>query len=316
MSSNYQSISSNYQSIDSEENVKSVSTNHEYGVKISHIQATLLSILFFILLALVGYMSYHLSSGNGCLGPPYLYISHHDSHNLLKYTRDGCPLSPNVLWFGGSVQNAPGSIRSMVIHPYEGIKDALFVANAGDYDGDNGRVLVFDTCADLNGMRSYIKTLVDLSTTSGAQHTYSLTFDNHNNLYASFQHTDAVLKFENSTYTSLPSIHPYWYNDLDSKGKDDDESDDNTLNSKKKDKESSASISRNKKNYDTITDDNMAIDDSTSNSKNDDSSRYIIPEHGRRNYTFNSRPYNGTFVQFGYPGTHDIATQGIRAIAW
>ena len=209
-----------YQSIGEpvEEDAHEPATHHSYGFKINLPQAILLSILFLFLLCFAGYVSMELvGSETGCLGPPFLYISHHDSHNVLKYTRDGCPISPNVLWFGSAVGSAVGSIRSMVVHPYLGIKDALYITNAGEYEDERGRVLVFDTCAEVNSMRPFIKTLVDIGSSPGAQHTYSMTFDNHNNLYASYQHTDAVLYYSNTTYKSLPSVRHVWYNDVYSK---------------------------------------------------------------------------------------------------
>jgi hypothetical protein len=39
------------------------------------------------------------------------------------------------------------------------------------------------------------------------------------------------------------------------------------------------------------------------------------PEY-RRNYTFQDNYYKGTFVQFGWPGVHDTATQGVRGVLW
>jgi hypothetical protein len=175
--------------------------HHNYGFKINFIQAFLLSVLFMFLLCFAGYVSYMLAdSSKGCLGAPYLYISYHGGSNILKYTRNGCPLSPNVLWYGSASGKAVGSIRSMIIHPYGAIKNALFLGNAGENEDDRGRVLVFDNCNSVNGMRNYVKTLVNVDSTPGAQHTYSLTFDARQNLYASFQHTDAILRFTNNTF--------------------------------------------------------------------------------------------------------------------
>lgn len=194
-------------------------TNHKYGFKINLPQAIFLLILFIFLLCFATYVSLELagSGTSGCLGPPYLYISYHESHNIMKYTRDGCPLSPNVLWFGSAIGSTVGSIRGMVNHPYGTIKDAFFIANAGENEDDVGRVLVFDSCAEVNGMRPYLKTLVDIRSSPGAQHTYSLAFDSHNNMYVSYQHTDVVLRYSNTTYKPLPSVPPVWYNDLYSK---------------------------------------------------------------------------------------------------
>jgi hypothetical protein len=71
--------------------------------------------------------------------------------------------------FGSAVGAEVGSIRSMNIHPYNTIKNALWVTNAGENEDDVGRILVFDTCAEVNGMRSYLKTLVNVKTNPGAQ---------------------------------------------------------------------------------------------------------------------------------------------------
>jgi hypothetical protein len=184
------------------------STHQNYGFKINLPQAIFLLILFLFLLCFATYVSLELA-GSGtadCLGPPYLYISYHESHNIMKYTRDGCPLSPNVLWFGGAIGSTVGSIRGMVNHPY-----------GGENEDETGRVLVFDSCAEVNGMRPYLKTLVDVRTSPGAQHTYSLAFDSRNNMYVSYQHTDVVLRYSNATFRPLPSVSPVWYNDLYSK---------------------------------------------------------------------------------------------------
>lgn len=205
-------------SVDEESDRNEPATHRSYGFKVNLPQAILLSILFLFLLCFAGYVSFELANtDSGCLGPPFLYISHHDSHNVLKYTRDGCPLSPNILWFGTAVGSKVGSIRSMVTHPYGGIKDALYITNAGEYEDETGRVLVFDTCVEVNGMRPYLKTLVDVRASPGAQHTYSLTFDGHNNMYVSFQHTDVVLYYSNTTYNSMPTVAPVWYDDIYSK---------------------------------------------------------------------------------------------------
>ena len=214
-------ILTRYQSLEIGEQAERLepSTHLNYGFKINLPQAIFLLILFLFLLCFATYVSLELAGSGtaGCLGPPYLYISYHESHNIMKYTRDGCPLSPNVLWFGGAIGSTVGSIRGMVNHPYGGVKDAFYVANAGENEDETGRVLVFDSCAEVNGMRPYLKTLVDVRTSPGAQHTYSLAFDSRNNMYVSYQHTDVVLRYSNATFRPLPSVSPVWYNDLYSK---------------------------------------------------------------------------------------------------
>ena len=98
-------------------------------------------LLFFVgMLAVAGYISFAIAgTDNGCLGKPYLYITHHDSHTVLKFTRDGCALSPNILWYGTSARSngpIPSSFRGISIHPFNGVKDALYVANAGESSDD------------------------------------------------------------------------------------------------------------------------------------------------------------------------------------
>lgn len=218
--------SQRYQSLEAGDEVEKVeaATHHNYGLKLSLIQALLLGLSFVILLCIAAFVSLKLANANsGCLGAPYLYISHHDGQNVLKYTRDGCPLSPTVLWFGRTVDTIPTAIRGLMIHPYKAVKNALFVSNAGTAEKDYGRIYVFDTCSGLIGMRPYIKTLVDERFVTGAQHAYSIAFDRDGDMYASFQTTDAVLRFSNTSYRPIeaPLLLP-WFDDLYGKdGKDD-----------------------------------------------------------------------------------------------
>lgn len=209
-----------YQSLEvGDENGKvEAATHHKYGLKISLSQALLIALVFVLLLCFTAYASFALvDNQSSCLGAPYLYISHHDNYNVQKYTRDGCPLSTNILWLGRTSDPAPSSIRSLAIHSYKGVKNALFVANAGS-GTDFGRILVFDNCADLNGMRPFIKTLVDGRIVAGAQHTCSISFDRKGDMYASFQNTDAVLRFSNSTYQPKSSAYQLpWFDDMYSK---------------------------------------------------------------------------------------------------
>ena len=212
-----------YQNLQLEESKENTepATHHRYGFKINSCHALLMMVVVLFLLVLAWFISnLVVKAKSDCLGAPYLYISHLDSRNIFKYTRDGCPLSQNVLWFGGSDLSAPGAIRSMTIHPYNGDSDALYVANSGGENIDHGRILVFSTCAGLSGRRSYLKTLVDVRTVHGARHTGSIAFDGHGYMYASFQHTDLVLRFSDATFlpASLPSLS--WYNDLYNKDSD------------------------------------------------------------------------------------------------
>ena len=190
-------------------------THHNFGFKVDRRLTIIMAAVLFLLFVTTGYLSNFLATvQSDCLGPPYLYISHQDSHNILKYSRDGCPLSKNVLWFGNTADPAPVSIRSMAVRRYGEVKGALYIANAGRDLSDSGRILVFDNCAGLNNKRSYLKTLVDVRDVPGARHTYSLAFDGHGDVYASFQHTDAVLRFRGSTYEPVSPYTLPWFDDL------------------------------------------------------------------------------------------------------
>ncbi|RYG97435.1 hypothetical protein EON65_52880 [archaeon] len=58
------------------------------------------------------------SQSISCLGAPYLYVTHKDSRNVVKFSRDGCLLHEKVLW---GVSNAHSRLRSMVLGTYKGI---------------------------------------------------------------------------------------------------------------------------------------------------------------------------------------------------
>ena len=114
-------------------------------------------LLFFVgMFSVAGYISFAIAgTDNGCLGKPYLYITHHDSHTVLKFTRDGCALSPNILWYGTSARSngpIPSSFRGISIHPFNGVKDALYVANAGESSDDRLRESPF--CSTLKSIPS------------------------------------------------------------------------------------------------------------------------------------------------------------------
>ena len=84
-------------------------THHNFGFKVDRRLTIIMAAVLFLLFVTTGYLSNFLVTvQSDCLGPPYLYISHQDSHNILKYSRDGCPLSKNVLWFGNTADPAPG----------------------------------------------------------------------------------------------------------------------------------------------------------------------------------------------------------------
>ena len=62
----------------------------------------------------------------GCLGAPYLYVTVHDiTANVLKYTRDGCFLSSDILIMGKGTNNNDIEFRSMALGKYKD-QEALF----------------------------------------------------------------------------------------------------------------------------------------------------------------------------------------------
>ncbi len=84
---------------------------------------------------------------DGCLGAPFLYVTLHDeSRNILKYTRDGCFISDQVL-VGGPTSDM--SFRSMVIND----SGDLFLANAAD---SYSQLLQYGSCtADDNSTAGF-----------------------------------------------------------------------------------------------------------------------------------------------------------------
>eukprot|EP01031_Cornospumella_fuschlensis_P025704 gene25704-31040_t len=132
---------------------------------------------------------------------PYIYATTHDEvPNVLKYTRDGCLINDEVLIGGPADEYHVTEFRSMALGSYQGQGDVLFIADAMSQESF---ILMYDTC-DSNGQRSYKRIVVSTEINPGADHTYGLTFDSDGNIYASFQHTDLVLRFQKDTFQPLP----------------------------------------------------------------------------------------------------------------
>lgn len=135
-----------------------------------------------------------------CAGPPYIYATFHDEEaNVLKYSRNGCLLVDNVL--GDSDYHRKKhrtELRSMAFGLYNGSK-ALFVADARTAES---YVLAYGSC-EKDGRRPYLSTVVSSQSNPGLNHVYGLCFDKHNNLYASSQHTDNVLRFETNSFKEM-----------------------------------------------------------------------------------------------------------------
>lgn len=140
-----------------------------------------------------------LSVAEACsVGSPFLYVTVHDEiKNVVKYTRDGCKIQDDVL-VGGPL-NKNTELRSLYVGLYNG-SEALYVANA--YTKNSG-LYVYGPC-DTNGGRSYLQTVVSTASNSGAVHTYGVGADSDGNIYASFQHTDNVLRFYKDSFIPMP----------------------------------------------------------------------------------------------------------------
>ncbi len=103
--------------------VQTFTKRPKFGYEIPMRLQILMVVLFVSMLVGAGYISLMMvGTSNGCLGAPYLYVTHHDSRNVLKFTRDGCALSPNILWYGTATSGVPlaSSLRTIAIHPYNG----------------------------------------------------------------------------------------------------------------------------------------------------------------------------------------------------
>ena len=139
-----------------------------------------------------------------CLGAPYLYVTLHDkTANVLKYSRDGCLLSDNVLMMDEAYKSIfDVEFRSMAIGKHRN-HDALFIADASDH---NSRLLVFGKCIAAKenyGKRHFVEIVVDSKHNKGVDHTYGVCLDKCGNVYISNQHTDSVLRFEVGSFQPM-----------------------------------------------------------------------------------------------------------------
>jgi hypothetical protein len=194
-------------------------------------------------------------SRSHCLPAPFIYLTAHDSDNIIKYSRDGCLLQSRVVWYGNKATNV---LRGLTFGNYKG-HEVLFVADSADeVPGvlEKSEIIVVGPCSRMFKMRPYIT--ATNAGSFGSFHAYSVAVDKNDNVYASFQHTDNVVRFAKDTL--LPMPFPL-----------------------------------------TI------LQSKTENTNN------YINHFGRK---FLPSTPNGTFVQFGNPGLHNITAQGIRSIAW
>jgi nitrogen fixation protein len=67
---------------------------------------------------------------------------------------------------------------------------------------NKSKVMVYGDC-DSTGRRPFLRVVASESTNAGVNHPYGLTIDDVGNLYASFQHTDVVLRFKSDSFHPL-----------------------------------------------------------------------------------------------------------------
>ncbi len=78
-------------------------------------------------------------------------------------------------------------------------EQVLYVADAFTL---NSSILVYSNC-DTHGRRKYITQVASTASHPGVDHSYGLCFDHHDNIYASFQHTDNVLRFKKDSFKPM-----------------------------------------------------------------------------------------------------------------
>ena len=151
--------------------------------------------------------------GKECLGAPYLYITLHQGNgNVLKYSRNGCLLDDAVLVDTYEVLHYDTQLRSMMIGDLGQKSGILYVADGSNH---NSQIIYFDNCesdphSKYFGKRKYLGKVVDNFNNPGASHAYGLATDHHGNIYASFQHTGAVLRFHESSFRPM-DLPPAFY---------------------------------------------------------------------------------------------------------
>ena len=168
---------------------------------------------FQVLCVILAFLPKVISSSNLTSCPssqdPYIYLTVHDEiQNVLKYTLNGCLVSTSVGTGGGFTKSS--ELRSMSIGTHKG-EEALFVADGKLFfysrliviyiykvshthsvaQKSSSVVLIFGGC-QADGTRKYID---HTPLNQGGEHTYGITFDSGNNIYASYQHTDNVLRY-------------------------------------------------------------------------------------------------------------------------
>jgi hypothetical protein len=154
--------------------------------------------IFFFAIALC-YGLIALTQSFACLGPPYLYITHKGSKNIMKFSRDGCLIHEKILW---GVTNENSDLRGMSNGKFYD-KDVLYVADSSSVSG----LIMFGECFDQTSLRPFISRIVTSMMNPGASHGYGIAVDREGDIYASFQQSDAVLRFTKNTFQPMPN-HP------------------------------------------------------------------------------------------------------------
>jgi hypothetical protein len=134
-----------------------------------------------------------------CLGAPFLYISINGNPGVMKYSRDGCLLSKNIL----AKDEQTGMLRSMAVGSYHG-RQALYLADAGSSDDSkNSKIILYGEC-NADGIRPYLATAVAQQELGIPMHAYGLALDAESNLYSSFQRAESVFRFSADTFKPQP----------------------------------------------------------------------------------------------------------------
>lgn len=155
----------------------------------------ILSVVFVMFSAM---MCLEMSLYFDCLGAPFLYVTFHGViKNVAKYSRDGCMLKSNILKGKANVQGG----REVALGYYKH-QEALYVIDSEDDTYSETQILIYGTC-DRSGHRYFKTELLGLSKNPGAFNGFSIDFDKNGNLYASFQGSDAVLRFTKDIFLPM-----------------------------------------------------------------------------------------------------------------
>jgi len=147
------------------------------------------------------------SLASACLGPPFLYVTFHDSvlgwGSVEKFSRDGCSLGNPI----SADLTLLTATRGMAI-----IDDYFYLASSKTSDS---RILQFGQCSKgkgalKKGVRPYIGDFItQLDTSLGLDHPYGIAVDRNEGMYISCQNTDCILRFDSN---GNPMPAPSYFN--------------------------------------------------------------------------------------------------------